>query len=87
MQAMTNFTDQSLARWLPSQARFGVIPGGDSSAYAQTTPQQSGPSLSGIYAGVNLEGITAEGRISAGILAAVVVLLVGFHIFTKPLQL
>lgn len=82
MQAMQRYIEPSIGRYLPGA--FGVIPSGDSSAYAQTQPQQA---ASGIYGGVQVDGFSIDGRLSAGLLAAMIVVLIVFHVGTKPLQL
>lgn len=67
------------------QRGFGVYPTGD--GYTDTTPTQVGAFSNSAYAGVDLGGLSANGRISAAMLAGVVVVLLVFHKTTRGLQL
>lgn len=78
---MSRYTDARVGNMLGlRQANSGVYPSG-----GDTTPQQAGGQ--GLYASADLGGISANGRISAAMLAGVVVLLLVFHKTTRGIQI
>lgn len=78
---MSRFTSPAVAGMLGmKQANTGVYPSG-----GDTSPQQAGGQ--GLYASVDSGGISANGRISAAMLAGVVLALLVFHKTTRGIQI